>query len=435
MKQLGIVAGRGGARLCGLAMAAGVGLAAGMARANEVTDWGAKAAVLVNEQSPMEQSRSLSIVHLAIHDALNAIDPRYAAYASPAGADGFVVEASRGAPHVHVTGASPEAAVAAAARDTLLVVAPARSVDIEVWYAQALAAIPDGVAESRGVEVGSQAAARLLRMRERDDVVAALTEPYVAGDGPGEYRATPPFDSVVGAGWGKLATFATPRASAFRPEPPPALDSRRYVRDYEEVKALGVREGSTRTPEQSEIADFWYESSVTGWLRIANQVAERAQLDEWEAARVLALVSMALADGFINGFDAKYHFDYWRPITAIVAGDEDGNRRTAGDASWTPYCDTPPVPDYPSTHSVLGAAAAAVLAREFGDHTAFAIDSLTLPGVLRSFASFSEAAQENAASRVYCGIHWRSSTYAGLEQGQRIGEHVASRQLGPACSD
>lgn len=435
MKQLGIVAGRGGARLCGLAMAAGVGLAAGMARANEVTDWGAKAAVLVNEQSPMEQSRSLSIVHLAIHDALNAIDPRYAAYASPAGADGFVVEASRGAPHVHVTGASPEAAVAAAARETLLVVAPARSVDIEAWYAQALAAIPDGVAESRGVEVGSQAAARLLRMRERDDVVAALTEPYVAGDGPGEYRATPPFDSVVGAGWGKLATFATPRASAFRPEPPPALDSRRYVRDYEEVKALGVREGSTRTPEQSEIADFWYESSVTGWLRIANQVAERAQLDEWEAARVLALVSMALADGFINGFDAKYHFDYWRPITAIVAGDEDGNRRTAGDASWTPYCDTPPVPDYPSTHSVLGAAAAAVLAREFGDHTAFAIDSLTLPGVLRSFASFSEAAQENAASRVYCGIHWRSSTYAGLEQGQRIGEHVASRQLGPACSD
>jgi hypothetical protein len=434
MMQVRFLAGKSGARRCGLAVAGGVSLAVGLARANEVTDWNAKAALLVNEQSPMEQSRSLAIVQLAIHDALNAIEPRYAAYAPPTSANEAVAQGSRAA-HVHVAGASAAAAVASAARDTLRVVVPARSADIEAWYAQSLAGIPDGVAEDRGVEVGSQAAARLLRLREDDDVVGALTEPYVAGDQPGDYRATPPFDSVVGAGWGKLATFATPRASAFRPPPPPALDSRRYVRDYEEVKALGVRDGSTRTPEQSEIADFWYESSVTGWLRIANVVVERADLDEWEAARALALVSMALADGFINGFDAKYHFDHWRPITAIRAGDEDGNRRTAGDPSWTPYCDTPPVADYPSTHSVLGAAAAAVLAREFGDQTPFVIDSQSLPGVLRRFTSFSEAARENAASRVYCGIHWRTSTHAGLEQGERIGEHVFEHQLAPACDE
>jgi len=436
MKQFGFLAGRHGARLGGLAIAGGVCLTVGRAWGNEVTDWNARAAALVNDQSPMEQTRSFAIVQLAVHDALNGIDPRYATYAPPTEArDVSVAEESRAAPHVHVSGASPEAAVAAAARDTLLVLVPARSVDIEAWYAQSLAGIPDGVAESRGVEVGSQAAARLLALREGDDVVGALTEPYVAGDQPGDYRVTPPFDSVVGVGWGKLATFATPRASAFRPAPPPALDSRRYVRDYEEVKALGVREGSTRTPEQSQIADFWYESSATGWLRIANLIAEKSDLDAWESARVLALVSVALADGFINGFDAKYHFDYWRPITAIRAGDEDGNRRTEGDASWTPYCDTPPVADYPSTHSVLGAAAAAVLARQFGDHTPFVIDSLTLPGVLRSFSTFSEAARENAASRVYCGIHWRTSTFAGLEQGERIGQHVFEHQLTPACNE
>jgi hypothetical protein len=433
MKQFGFV-GHRGARLGGLAVVGAVSLAVDVARANEVTDWNARAAMLVNEQSPMEQSRSLAIVQLAVHDALNAIEPRYAVYTPPTESSAPVAE-SRGAAHVHVTGASPQAAVASAARDTLLALVPARSVDIEAWYAQSLAGIPDGAAESRGIEVGSQAAARLLQLREADDVLGALTEPYEAGDQPGDYRATPPFDSVVGAGWGKLSTFATPRASAFRPAPPPALDSRRYVRDYAEVKALGVREGSTRTPEQSEIADFWYESSVTGWLRIAHLVTERSELDEWESARVLALVSMALADGFINGFDAKYHFDYWRPITAIRAGDEDGNRRTVGDASWTPYCDTPPVADYPSTHSVLGAAATAVLARQFGDHTSFVIDSLSLPGVLRSFTSFSEAARENAASRVYCGIHWRTSTDAGLEQGERIGEHVFERQLPPACGE
>jgi hypothetical protein len=424
----------GGARVCGLALALAVGSFAGVASANEVTDWNAKAALLVNEQSPMEQSRSFAIVQLAVHDALNAIESRFAAYAPPTAPTSPTPPASQ-APAPDVRGASPEAAVAAAARGALLALVPARSVDIEAWYAQSLAAIADGEAKSRGIAIGGRAAARLLELRASDDVAGALTEPYVAGDAPGDYRATPPFDSVVGAGWGKLATFATPRASAFRPAPPPALDSRRYWRDYEEVKAIGDRESGTRTAEQSQIADFWYESSATGWLRIANIVVDRTNLDEWESARVLALVSMALADGFINGFDAKYHFDYWRPITAIRAGDADGHRLTTGDASWTPYCDTPPVADYPSTHSVLGAAAAAVLARQFGDSTPFVIDSLTLPQVTRSFGSFSEAARENADSRVYCGIHWRTSTHAGLEQGERIGEHVFEHQLEPLCNE
>lgn len=396
------------------ALALAAWLSAEAASANDVTDWNTKAAALVNDQSPMEQTRSFAIVQLAVHDALNAIDQRYAPYSFDARA----------------SGALPAAAVAAAAHDALIALVPARSGEVDAWFVDALARLPECDARARGIDVGHAAAEHVLGLRRSDDVAGALAEPYVAGDQPGDYQATPPFDVVVGAGWGKLPTFATPRASAFRPAPPPALDSRRYTRDYEEVKSIGAEVSGTRTAEQSQIADFWYESSATGWLRIANGVATEKNLDDWESARVLALVSMALADGFINGFDAKYHFDYWRPITAIRAGDRDGNRRTEGDPSWTPYCDTPPVADYPSTHSVLGAAAAAVLARQFGDRTAFSIDSLSLPGVTRRFESFSQAAQENADSRVYCGIHWRTSTRAGLAQGRRIGEFVFEHELG-----
>jgi hypothetical protein len=403
------------AQLPALAVAFGAWLSSAAASANEVTASNTKAAAIVNDQSPMEQTRSFAIVQLAVHDALNAIEPRYAPYS-------FVARAAE---------ASPAAAVAAASHAALAALVPARSRELDAWYADVLADLPDGDAKTRGADLGRQAAEHLLALRRGDDVAGALGEPYIAGNEPGDYRATPPFDIVVGAGWGKLPTFATPRASAFRPAPPPALHSRRYTRDYDEVKAIGAQASSTRSAEQTQIADFWYESSATGWLRIANGVATQQNLDNWESARVLALVSMALADGFINGFDAKYHFAYWRPITAIRAGDSDGNRRTDGDPSWTPYCDTPPVADYPSTHSVLGAAAAAVLARQFGDRTAFSIDSLSLPGTIRSFDSFSQAARENADSRVYCGIHWRTSVRAGVAQGEKIGDFVFEHELAP----
>lgn len=394
-------------------VAVGAWLHAADARANPVLDWNRKAAAVVNEQTPLEQSRSLAIVQVAVHDALNAIEPRFARYAY----DG------------HAAGASPEAAVATAARDTLLVTALARSAAIEAWYAQALASLPDGDAKTRGVDVGHAAAQSIIELRAADDLPGALGAPYEPGSEPGDYRATPPDDIVFAAGWGKLRTFSTPASAAFRPAPPPSVTSHRYAREYAEVLGLGVQGSGARTEEQTEIADFWYESSATGWMRIANVVASDHELDAWESARVLGLVSLALADGFINGFDAKYHYDYWRPITAIRLGDEDGNRWTRGVPDWTPHCATPPVADYPSTHSVLGAAAAAVLARYFGDRTPFTIDSLSLPGVTRSFERFSDAARENGESRVYCGIHWRSSVAAGLQQGRQIGRYVSSKEL------
>lgn len=400
-------------RHASLAAALCVAASAADARANDVTDWNTRAAAWVQAQSPLEQSRSLAIVQIAVHDALNAIERRHAPYAFKG----------------RVPGASPEAAIATAAHDALVAVAPALSAEIELAYQEALAAIPDGKAKLEGVRAGSDAAETITSLRASDDLAAALGKPYEAGTEPGAYRATPPDNIVFAAGWGELQTFATPRASAFRPVPPPPLRGRRYARDYAEVKAIGVQGSNVRTPEQTEIADFWYESSSTGWHRIANLVVTERDLDLWESARVLGLVGIALADGFINGFDAKYHFNYWRPVTAIRSGDEDGNPRTHGDPSWTPHCATPPVADYPSTHSVLGAAAAEVLARYFGDRTTFTIDSLSLPGVTRSFQGFRQAARENAESRVYCGIHWRSSIEAGLEQGRLIGRYVYRHAL------
>lgn len=403
-------------RALSAALALAAGLATADARANAVTEWNTKTAALVNAQTPMEQTRSFAIVQLAVHDALNAIEPRYAAYAF----EGRSPEAS------------PEAAIARAARDTLLALVPDAREQIELAYTEALAAVPDGQAEALGIDVGRGAAERLVSLRAADDVVQGLTAPYTPGTEIGDYQPTPPSNVVFGAAWGKLAPFSLPRSSAFRPAPPPSVSGRRYARDYAEVKSIGEQGSTTRTAEQTEIADFWYESSATGWVRITNLVATARDLDLWESARVLGLVSVALADGFINGFDAKYHYEYWRPITAIRVGDDDGNRKTAGDADWTPHCETPPVADYPSTHSVLGAAAAAVLARYFGDETAFEIDSLTLPGVTRRFDRFSQAAEENGDSRVYCGIHWRSSVRAGLEQGRRIGHYVFEHELGRA---
>ncbi|HLV67176.1 MAG TPA: vanadium-dependent haloperoxidase [Polyangiaceae bacterium] len=390
-------------------------LATSVAEANVVTDWSTRTGTVVNGQIDMEQTRSFAMVQIAIHDALNAIERRYEPYAY----------------HGWAPKASPEAAVATAARDVLVAVVNPPNPAVDTWYEEALAAIPNGHAKRRGIDVGREAAKRIKALRAKDDLQGALTKPYEPGNEPGDYRVVPPFDVVVGAGWGELAPFVVPRATDFRPAPPFPLWSRQYTVEYQEVQAIGSKESTLRTPEQSQIADFWYESSATGWMRIANGVAKERDLNLWDSARALGLVSLALADGFINGFDAKYHYNYWRPFTAIREGDEDGNFRTKGDPNWTPYCDTPPVPDYPSTHSLLGAAAAEVLARVFGDKTSFTADSLSLPGVTRSYASFTQAAEENAASRVYCGIHWRHATKAGVKQGRQIGRYVVKHALRP----
>ena len=212
------------------------------------------------------------------------------------------------------------------------------------------------------------------------------------------------------------------------------LNSIEYAADYNEVKAIGELNSATRTSEQSEIARFWYEGSPNGWNRIARVVAPQRGLDLWQSARLFGLLNFAMADGFIAGFDAKYFYNFWRPVTAIRAGATDGNPATIADPAWATFLVSPAIPDYPSTHSVLGAAAADVLARFFGsDAISFTTTSgAPFPAIARSFTSFSQAARENADSRVYAGIHFRMACRDGLTQGAQVGRYAFENALQPA---
>jgi hypothetical protein len=379
---------------------------------NPVTYWNsiADAAFTPSEgTNPMAQSRTLAILHAAIHDAVNAIDQRFESY-------------TPGLPDT--PGASVDAAVAAAAREVLVTLLPEQTAIVEEAYEGTLAAIPDGWAKAAGIATGQAAARATMNRREGDGSGSATQPPYVPRPGPGEYQFTAPFNFAAQPGWGGVRPFIIDlREHAL--EGPLPLASVQYARDLAHVRSIGDLNSATRTPEQSEIARFWYEDSPLGWNRIANTVVRQRRLDVWEAARTFALVNFAMADGFIAGFGAKYHFRFWRPVTAIHEAAADGNPLTNADSGWQPLLITPPVPDYPSTHTVLGWAAAEVLIELLGDKVPFSATSLTLPGATRQFKKFSEAAEENGLSRLYAGIHFRYAVKEGRRQGRNVGRAVA----------
>jgi hypothetical protein len=415
-------------------------------RSDAVSAWNANAgkaaiaACISPGDDPLHESRMYAMTHLAIHDALNAIDRRSRPYA-------FNATAKRGA--------SPDAAVAAAARDVLVALvrqisAPfppacvqAGVASVETDYTAALAAIPDGRPKARGIELGRAAATTILALRAADGSDTPLVvEDFPQGTAPGEYRFTPGTPFAFAPGWGGVTPFVLDDASQFRPGPPYAVTGRKYAADLNEVKALGgdgVTTPSARTPEQTEIALFWVESSPLQWNRIARTVSTR--LDPWAQARLFALLNMALADGYIGSFETKSHYKYWRPVTAIRAADTDGNPRTSADPTWTPLVTTPPIPDYDSAHAVQGGAGSTVLKRFFGtDRIGFTTCSLTLPAgstctdaspVTRSYATFSAAAEENGISRILVGFHFRKAVEEGIEHGNSIGDLAVDRFLRP----
>lgn len=360
------------------------------------------------------QSRTFAILHASIHDALNAIERRYEPHTP-----GLVA-----APK-----ASPDAAVAAAAREVLVQLLPEQAALVETAYGQSLARLRDGRARTAGIAVGQAAAWATLNRRRSDGADGAALPVYVPGSAPGEYQFTAPFDFAGLPGWGRVPPFVIdPREHTL--DGPLALASPQYARDFDEVKAIGHAASTTRTAEQTEIARFWYEDSPLGWNRIASTVVRQRGLDNWQAARAFALLHFAMADGFIAGFEEKYRHRFWRPVTAIAAAATDGNALTTPEAGWQPLMVTPPVPDYPSTHTVLGWAAAEVLGELFGERVRFATTSLTLPGVTRHYRGFAQAAHENGLSRLYAGIHFRHAIQEGRRQGRGIGRAVAEA-LGP----
>jgi len=314
-------------------------------------------------------------------------------------------------------------------------------------YAAALAKVPDGPPKTIGVAAGQAAATAMLLARKADGSNAPAQYAVVVGPGkwqphPNPVPPNPPIaDPTFAVGnlaailpqWAQVTPFTMTTPWQFRLLGPPALDSAQFAREYEEVKRVGAKDSTARTAEQSQIAFYWYEGSPQGWSRIARVVAADRGLDRWDNARLLALVNAVVADGYIAGADTRYLYNFWRPVTAIRAGNPEGDKRTVADAKWESFLNTPPLPDYPSTHSVAGGAASALLARFFGsDQIAFTMTSgPPFAGITRSFSSFSQAAQENADSRVYAGIHFRSACQDGIKLGAQIGRRAFVQLLQP----
>jgi membrane-associated phospholipid phosphatase len=380
-----------------------------------VAEWNTFASSLVAAKlAPGPQTHALAVSQIAVHDALNAIEPRYARY-----------EYAGTAP-----GASAPAAVAAAEHDTLAALVPQAGASVDAEYAAALARIPDGAAKDAGIATGRAAAAAILDRRGSDDLLAAITKPYTPRPtAPGAYQPTPPLDFVILSGWSDLTPFTLTRAAQFRPPPPTPVKGPRYALDYNEVKSLGSAASGTRSAEQTATARFWYDAATREWNLAAQQgLADRGASD-WRAARTLAVLNISLADAVIATFDAKFRYEYWRPITAIRSGSTDGNPATRGDGAWEPLCVTPPFPEYPSTHAATAAAAASALARELGDRHSFTVTNPA--GESRTYRRFSAAAYEQGVSRIYCGIHFRDAMRVGFRLGRQVARHADATSIQP----
>jgi hypothetical protein len=370
---------------------------------------------------PLRAGRAITMLHLAQHDALAAVRPSYAPY-----------NLAEKAPD-----ADPVAAAASAAYEVLVAELPGQKAALAARLERSLQASAGGEARDRGVALGQRAAAAILQRRRGDGSDAPAVVPFTAEQlakaGPGGYRPIPPADFIYAPGWRSLRPFGLQSPEQFRVTPPPALESPEYAAAFEEVERIGKRGSPDRTADQTAYGKFWYELSEIGWNRIARTVAGERKLGLQATARLFALLNVALLDSYVAGWDSKFHYDFWRPATAIRAADSDGNPATAPDPAWESQEPTPPVQDYPSTHSALGNAGAEVLAEVFGDATPFSFASPTAaPGAgPRSFASFSQAADENADSRVQAGLHFRFACRAGQGLGKQVGSWVVATLLRP----
>jgi len=389
------------------AVAAAVALAAAPARADTVTDWNlyaTNALVTTAGQAPTVSTIHLAMVHGAVYDAVDAIDRRYEPY----------LVRLRARPWY-----SKEAAAATAAYRVLVNVVPAQKATLDGHYATSLAAIPDGPAKQGGIAVGEAAAWAMIAARTGDGRFGASGFPV--GSAPGQWRPTlPMFVNDPNAWVARVEPFLIKSPSQFRSDGPYDLDSRRYTREFREVKELGSATSTARTADQTEAARFWSEGPLI-LTRLARDLSVRFQLTIGENARMFAMQYLTGADALIAVWDDKAQWLFWRPITAIREADTDGNPATDADPAWLPLINTPPYPDHASGLSGVVSAMAETLEDFFGtDHVAFVATSLNSPEP-RSFGSFSQATEEVVDARVWSGLHFRNAD----EDGARIGKQVA----------
>jgi hypothetical protein len=374
-----------------------------------------------NQPARVPLARNMALVHVAMFDAVNAIDRTYEPYAAD-------VKASRGA--------SQEAAAAQAAHDTLVALYPARTAVFDAELAADLQGIPPGRAK-QGVAIGKEVARQILALRAGDGAAAVVT--YTPpNNAPGQWQPTPPDNSPAGAAHVPgMPPFAVRNAAQFRPGPPPALTSPEYAAAFNEAKALGRATGSSRTPDQTLVAELWRTAlgNHQVWNRLAQDMAAAQDTSLAETARLFALMDVALSDGLQTSFGTKYHYGLWRPVTAIRRAAEDGNPATEADPAWTTlHPTTPPYPTYSGNAATIGAACATVLADFFGADVPIQINWVrqgSPAGGVRSYPSFWAAAQEQADSRIYGGIHFRFDSVAGQQIGADVGGYVLGNFLTP----
>lgn len=384
-----------------------------------VIDWNTTAYAVIKAENgyadPMAASRVLAMMHLAMHDAINSARPRFARHVSS--------ETDRAA--------DPAMAGVQAAHDVLAALFPKQQALLKAELDKTIVDAGKSPTVVLGVTLGKQVAAAALKARANDGSAAQVS--FQEGTKPGEYRFTPGFNFAAAPQWRNVQPFTLKSPSQFRSVAPPPLTSVAYATDLNEVKAVGGKAGAKRSDDETSYGAFWYEFSDIGWNRIARVVARDQKQDLWQRARTFALLNAVMADAYIAGWDSKFHYNLWRPVTAIRAAETDGNASTSPDTNFEPMLPTPPVQDYPSTHSALGAAAATVLAQIHGDRTRFTFTSTSaLPAnPERTFRSFSEAARENADSRVKAGLHFRFATTAGLKLGEDIGRNAMRNSLTP----
>lgn len=422
MKRLGTV-------VRALALAAMVGAVAPASADDVITEWDSmlRDAIRQTGGGPCPISRAGAMMHVAMFEAINSARGGYTPYLSMLP----VAE-----------GASQRVAAAKAAHQVLCQVYPSMESEFTAKLNRTLAREPDPIARQRGLDLGIAAANSVLTARANDGSQNPIN--YVPTPGVGHWRPTPPeFNAPHAPHWGNVTPFAMTSGDQFRPPPPPALNSQEYADAYNQVRDYGRRFNSLRTPEQTQIAHFWGNDldgtyKPPGHLNYITSVVARDQgLSVYEKSRLFALVNLAMGDAAVSAWDAKYNteLDFWRPVTGIHEGDNDGNQLTQGDPTWEPLnVWSPPFPAYTSGHATFGAAHAAVMRAFFGtDDITFTVgtDDPFTPGVERTFHSFTEAAWENAISRIYLGVHWIFDGVEGNRSGLALGDYVAANFLQP----
>ena len=379
-------------------------------RADTVTDWDTKATAAASAAALGE--REVTIVDLAMFDAVNSIERRYQPYleqlptTEPTSADAAAASAAATA----LAGLHPE--TAASFKDAL------------ADYLAHLKAAPEALAN--GAQLGEAIALKILETRANDGATAV--DSYRPKTKPGQYVPTP---IMVCSTWPTMRPFALASPSQFRPGPPPSLKSREWAADYNEIKELGGKTSNRRSAQQTETARFWLMVGPQAYHPLARQLLLERHLNLIDSARFMALFAVTLTDAYIAAFDAKYHYDFWRPVTAIRNADLNDNPDTARDATWQPLDNTPMHPEYPCAHCILSGAARVVLESLGQPMPELSLTSSTAPGVTHHWSNLDDFTTEVANARIWAGFHYRFSTRVGTALGRQVGQYVANKTMQP----